>query len=71
MKLCKDCKWCEKGPLSGDDIRECLSPKVKKKRWWVEYRPMFCGTHRDNGIGWLFSILGGYCGKRGRFFEPK
>ena len=59
-KLCKDCKWYERG--------ECLSPKTSKNLvdGSTIYNPYFQRT-----FGWPFYYIEGICGKPGRFWEKK
>lgn len=67
MKLCTDCKWSE---YPGEFMR-CRAPQNAIGTGF-HYRWPFARHHRQTGFleNWL--IFGGqFCGKAGRWWEPK
>lgn len=74
-KLCKECEWsCNFSLNSESEIAYCCNhPKNINKESRVTGEKMqkedMCITHRS--ICWLSSVLFGYCGKSGRWFEPR
>jgi len=70
IKLCKDCKHC-------DRLLYCVSPQnmtridpVTGKRSYGWLRT--CEAHRTGAFtGWVWIRLFKLCGKSGRWFEPK
>ena len=78
MKLCKDCKWVVVG-VSGEEYAKCSYPKSQgnkaksgAKLTGFEYASTagdYCHLSRDEG--YIGSWILNYCGRRGRWFEPK
>ena len=67
MKLCIDCKWCEKGWTA-----HCVAPqntKITPVTGDKYYRWTFCDNQRDDSliVAWVLRT----CGRRARWFEPK
>jgi len=86
-KLCKDCKWCSFSDILENDAKyaNCLCPKSKDVQRSIELRKVL-GSEKEieidhhDGIScyfqrnrnWIESlIMGPYCTKSGKWFEPK
>ena len=73
MKLCVDCKWWVEGKLMVGVRSGIYHPDQcghPKSLWPVAWKPKYsCDFQRHWGS--LFAILAGFCGVRGRWFEPK
>ena len=71
IKACVDCKWCQGEILF---MKTCVCPKsgrtvsVDLVTGEKKVFSAICAVER-NAI-WIESVLGGYCGKSGRWFEP-
>lgn len=71
MKLCTDCKYCNKKDAYASGFWKCtkhmitnpVSGEPVQKKW------IFCDSQRTMPMP--MDILTGACGKRGRWFEPK
>jgi hypothetical protein len=69
MKLCSDCRWV-KDP---GEFAQCVKPRFldpstgegRPNRHGIRY----CFLLREDG--WFISMMMGWCGRAGRFFEPR
>lgn len=75
--LCKDCCWCRPSvevPHKALYYAACACPHGRTKAEQLtgcDHEDSFwrCGTHREPGF--IAARLFGFCGRSGRYFEPK
>lgn len=74
LKLCSDCKYHAK-EFSGHYCTKILDSYFESKKLvgneklYISDKHHYCSIHRSHG--WFESWLFKWCGKSGRFFEPK